>query len=500
MQEEEGNEVRRLISRKERMSSNPFAKNLENVTDPTDWNSSQIPDLTDLDSLLRCFICKEFLRAPVMTGCNHTFCSQCIREYLITNSHCPLCDSEQYESNLKRVIQLEEVVLCYSKVRPTLLHCLKLPEKVVQKREENSAKTVQDEIIEIGSDDEEGNNLSERSINKDVEPLREQETVPAVVEKEQEETPRKKRKTAIGTQLTSIDSIPTRDQLVECPICSKIMSAEILQTNHIDNCLSRSPSDSPKPSSSASISSFFQPKLSSSSSASNLSSSSSNDTNHHGSSYKRKSNQDFYFKEASKHHNDVKKLSKLDFSSLTTPRLKEKLVNLKLPTQGTRIQLELRYNQYYILFNSNLDSSHPVSEKVLKQKLNQWELSHLSFSSNQVSTKNSLFDFGGSNPTLKNITDKNFLVSEWLNAYKGEFARLTRLAKKSMREKAVKEATVRQETAKENEGKEDVDMVEALRKDSDTKPGEESVDIPAKENEAKIPGGNQEEQHIIITT
>ncbi|CAH2352209.1 postreplication repair E3 ubiquitin-protein ligase Rad18p [[Candida] railenensis] len=479
------------------MSSNPFAKNLENVTDPTDWNSSQIPDLTDLDSLLRCFICKEFLRAPVMTGCNHTFCSQCIREYLITNSHCPLCDSEQYESNLKRVIQLEEVVLCYSKVRSTLLSCLKLPEEVAQKRQENSAKAVQDEIIEIGSDDEEGNNLNERSITKDVETICEQETATPVVEKEQEETPRKKRKTAIGTQLTSMDSIPTRDQLVECPICSKIMSAEILQTNHIDNCLSRSPSDSPKPSGSAGISSFFQPKVSSSTSASNLSSSSSNDSNNFGSSYKKKSNQDFYFKEASKHHNDIKKLPKLDFSSLTTPRLKDKLVNLKLPTQGTRIQLELRYNQYYILFNSNLDSSHPVSEKVLKQKLNQWELSHSSFSSNQVNSKNSLFDFGGSNPTLKNITDKNFSVSEWLNAYKGEFARLTRLAKKSMKEKVAEENPNKEDPALENEGKGDIDMVGTSGEDHDTK---ESVDIPVKENEENILVGNQEEQHKVITT
>lgn len=372
------------------MVSNPFSRSLESVTDPTDWKCSRIPELADLDSLLRCFICKEFLKAPVMTGCNHTFCSQCIREYLITNSHCPLCDSEQYESNLKRVIQLEEVVLCYSKLRPTVMQCLELPPPST-------------DIIEIPDEDE---------------------TEPAA-------TATKKR--ILTSNLVAVEeAVPTRDQMVECPICNKIMSAEILQANHIDNCLETQASISRPTKRTRASNSLNQPNNANNISSFFLANTPSTNSISETSPYKRRATQDFYFLEATKHHSDQKKLPKLDFSSLTTSRLKEKLANLKISTQGSRIQLELRYNQYYILYNANLDSNHPVPDKVLKQRLNQWELSHLTFA--QAST-NSLFDTGG-NTALRTITDKNFLVSEWTKRYRKEFARLTRLAKASATKKA----------------------------------------------------------------
>lgn len=409
------------------MSSNPFARNLENVSDPTDWNLSKIPEMTDLDSLLRCFICKEFLRAPVMTGCNHSFCSQCIRESLLSNNHCPLCDSEQFESNLKRVIQLEEVVLCYSKLRTKLIAELAMPAKELEAKSATKKRSAPTEIIEVVSD---GDGDSEIELNASSSTSISTSgsgggTGDQVVISSGILEIRKKQKRSSSPD---DNAIPTRDQMVECPICSKIMSAEILQTNHIDTCLNGGvPTPSPPSSSSSSsrpkrvngISSFFQPRITGSNTSTHGTSPGST------SSFKRKPTQDFYFKEASKHHNtDIKKLPKLDFSSLTTPRLKEKLSTLKLPTQGTRIQLEFRYNQYYVLFNSNLDSNHPVSEKILKQKLNQWEISQ-----NQTNNSSSLF---GSGVSTQNITDKNFLVSEWYRCYKGEFSRLTKAAKKSM--------------------------------------------------------------------
>lgn len=41
-----------------------------------------IPILKDFDALLHCNICKDILNVPVLTPCNHTYCSRCIREYL----------------------------------------------------------------------------------------------------------------------------------------------------------------------------------------------------------------------------------------------------------------------------------------------------------------------------------------------------------------------------------------------------------------------------------
>lgn len=347
-----------------------FSRNLQNVTDPSDWRQSKVPGLSQLDSLQRCFICKEYLKAPVMTGCNHTFCSQCIRQYLLAHNCCPLCHTEQYESNLKRNILLDEIVTCFSGLRPKLMDHL---------REEKDP-----EVIEISSSPEP---RAKETPGKVTPPVT-----------SSEETPPAKR-----CRTSSPD-------VGVCPICSREMSLEVLQTTHIDECLNgKSPQTQSPPAKptyqsqkkrpKSSISSFFQ------------------------STRKEQNHDKFYFEEAASHQHEEKRLPKLDFSSLTTPRLKEKLAALKLPVQGTRHQLELRYNHFYILFNSNLDSNHPVADKILKQRLSQWEMSHSAFNT----SSSSLFSQGGL--SHKSITDKDFSVKMWMDAYSGEFKDLVKQAK-----------------------------------------------------------------------
>jgi hypothetical protein len=87
---------------------------MDSVTDPSDWGGSDDcschSGLRDLDVLLRCPICHDFLDGAVMApDCSHTCkkeedvaqhglkmfamldCSLCIRRYLLLEQICPIC-------------------------------------------------------------------------------------------------------------------------------------------------------------------------------------------------------------------------------------------------------------------------------------------------------------------------------------------------------------------------------------------------------------------------
>ncbi|WPK27085.1 hypothetical protein PUMCH_004457 [Australozyma saopauloensis] len=337
-------------------------------SDPSEWLQTRLPKLSQLDSLQRCLICKDFLKAPVITSCNHTFCSLCIRQHLQSVSNCPLCKAEQFESNLKRVIILEELVSCFRELRPQLLSLLALQDSGEAVMEPPPPKDI--EVVEISDDD-----------------------------------------TSKGPDL------------VQCPVCSKSMSAKHLQQSHLDYCL-RGEVEPPAASallkltrsakSSAErkrggISLFFLAQK-----RARPSPPPKEEINHEA----------FYFNEVHKHHHEVKRLPKIDFSSLSTVKVKEKLLNLKLLTQGTRPQLELRYNQFYLLYNSNIDLSRPASELELRQKLNQWEKSHQGFSAPKAGST-----IYGDELKYKALTDKDFPIRGWLKKYREEFTTLTQTAR-----------------------------------------------------------------------
>ncbi|KAI5969831.1 RAD18 [Candida margitis] len=361
------------------MSAQP-PLNTNEITDPSDFKHTYIPTLANLDVLERCYICKEFFRAPVITSCHHTFCSQCIREYLITNNLCPLCKTEVYESTLKRDVLLEEIVECYKKIRPLLL------QNLVSSNNEQK-KRLREESTDISDDDPEVEIISSKRLKESS-------------EESQGQPPSTKQKE------------PAQD-LVECPICSKKMDAERLQTVHIDACLSgkEEPPVVRNSATKSSISSFFTQVKSASPSPSpasaavlppNLSQSSPQPP-------------------PPPQSNEVKptpkRLQKLDFASLSTPKLKSKMAALKLSTSGTRHQLELRYNKYFVLYNSNCDSQYPVPQHVLRQQLKQWEVSNTSFTANGVLRN------------TEDISDSNFSATEWLKKYDTEYKELIKQAK-----------------------------------------------------------------------
>lgn len=343
----------------------------------SDWKDTKLPKLAQLDSLQRCLICKDFLKAPVSTSCNHTFCSQCIREHLLKENLCPLCKSEQFESNLKRDILLEEIVVCFQSLRDELFNMVS-----------NHNERAPDSLVTSRNGGESSRNVISTTSSPD----------PEVIEVTDESD--------LDRATVSKSSTPHPPSgTAECPICGDTsMSAEYLQLKHIDECLSgRKKKLSGVKRKRNEISLFFQPKKK------------PKDIDH----------QQFYFGQADKHHHETKRMPRIDFGSLSTPKLKEKLAALKVSVLGLRPQLELRYNQYMLYFNSNLDTNRPVSELELRQKLNQWEKSHLAFKPQAL---NSIF---GDSLAHKNISDKDFPIKVWEERYREEFRDLVRAARRS---------------------------------------------------------------------
>lgn len=340
--------------------------------EPSDWKNTKIPKLAQLDSLQRCLICKDFLKAPVITSCNHTFCSQCIRQHLMSVSRCPLCKTEQFESNLKRVILLEEIVLCFQALRNDLITLVGSQPETPTPSAPSEPKNI--EVIEIPDD-----------------------------------------VTSSGLDSTSKIEEKLDPGYVHCPVCGEVMKKEHVQGSHLDYCLNGKPDPKlipktqPVKRKANDVLLFFQSqKLQKKKPAGGI------------------DHENFYFKQGEKHHHDTKRIPKIDFTSLSAAKVKEKLASYKLSTVGSRADLEWRYNQYYLLHQSNLDSSHPLTEMELRQKLKQWEVSRLVTPASNAS--NTIY---GDSLSRKCISDKDFPIKAWLDFYKDEFKTLVKQARKS---------------------------------------------------------------------
>lgn len=180
----------------------------DDVDDPSDWQGTKLPAISELDSMLRCQICKGYLRAPVVTPCGHVFCSICIRQALDINSRCPLCQEETFDGSLRKVLLLDGIVNWFTETRPDLLEKLKSEPR---------------EPIEI--EDSEGSNSSDLG----------------------------------GSDLVDTGSTPNTgdDVMVECPVCGDIMTATDLQRYHLDECL-KTGGKKKKRRGSGTISTFFK--------------------------------------------------------------------------------------------------------------------------------------------------------------------------------------------------------------------------------------------------
>ncbi|KAG0069942.1 hypothetical protein BGZ89_001785 [Linnemannia elongata] len=66
---------------------------------------------------IKCPICLGTMERPVSTGCNHTFCHECILHALSRSDGCPLCKSHVHKRGLNRVDHLEQVIEAFNQLK-----------------------------------------------------------------------------------------------------------------------------------------------------------------------------------------------------------------------------------------------------------------------------------------------------------------------------------------------------------------------------------------------
>lgn len=93
----------------------------DDVPDSTDWLSTPLSGFAAVEAALRCQVCKDFYKTPMITSCSHTFCSICIRRALSNDGKCPMCRSTEQELKLRSNWSMEETVEAFTKARATAL-------------------------------------------------------------------------------------------------------------------------------------------------------------------------------------------------------------------------------------------------------------------------------------------------------------------------------------------------------------------------------------------
>ncbi|CEP61123.1 E3 ubiquitin-protein ligase RAD18 LALA0_S02e07228g [Lachancea lanzarotensis] len=401
---------------------------ISNVTDPRDFVKTVIPELQDTDTLLRCHICKDFLKTPVLTPCGHTFCSLCIREYLNREQKCPLCLAELRESMLRSEFLVNEIAASYTHVRAKLLEFLSLE----REREAQSAGNSSCMVIEDGHQRNSPNQNGEAGKAGDGDD--DDDEIQIIATRENRLSKRsgdalvftghkKMRKESPGTGISSLlakskSPVPQQPKLADCPICGKAFPLDVLQRTHLDECLTTESFHKSENISSSPVGP--KPEFNSPPKQSSTRNSIETPVSTHFNRYSESTS-----------NNSVTRLAKLNFSSTSLQQLKQKLSSLKLPVTGSRQQMINRYSHYEMLWNSNyIDSIDPVDESILRRRLASWEASHNASDGQQK--PGGISKFLTKNPMQDFKTDR-FDRKGWARAHQRAFRRLRKEAKASLK-------------------------------------------------------------------
>ncbi|KAK7957674.1 DNA repair protein rad18 [Apiospora saccharicola] len=330
-------------------------KGFDDIADSTDWLTTPLPGLAAVEAALRCQICKDFYNTPMLTSCNHTFCSMCIRRALANDAKCSLCRSVQEVSKLRSNWSMEEAVLAFVKTRADLLALARKPPTVVFQTVEvpvpaaNSSSSLSSPKHAL---DMEGEDDGEYAASAEYQPAKRLRSSARKSKTRGAELTAEMARQEASFSVPSHPSVPVpvpdqtyNDGLVACPICLERMK-EVQVDRHLDSSCPGSPQERPT-----------QPPTQNF--ASNSSSSQRNGFQ--------------VLSSPASAPPKPERLPTLSYSMLKDAALRKKLGDLGIPTNGPRQILEKRHQEWITIWNANCDSLHPKRKWDLLQELEVWE-------------------------------------------------------------------------------------------------------------------------------
>ncbi|KAI1299537.1 DNA repair protein rad18 [Xylaria venustula] len=329
----------------------------DSVADSTDWLSTPLSGLSAVEAALRCQICKDFYKTPMLTSCNHTFCSLCIRRALSTGGKCPLCRASEQEMKLRSNWSMEEVVAAFTQTRSAVLDFARRPPPVSTREEspKRKAKSIEEDDEYSGSPPRASKRLRSstrpsktRSMEATAEIARQESHIPDP-EPDRETQPKPKPKPEPD------------DGLVACPSCLRRMKPHLV-FEHLDSC----PGPQPQSQSPSQANPDPQPPTQSSRRGSSKPISIT-------SAFAPPSTSTSFPPPTKPPQPSPERLPALNYSMLRETQLRKELSDLGLSTTGNRAALERRHREWVMVWNANCDSQRPRRRVELLHDLDVWE-------------------------------------------------------------------------------------------------------------------------------
>lgn len=277
----------------------------------TDWLSTPLHSLSQVDSAMRCQVCKDFYNTPMITSCSHTFCSLCIRRCLSNDGRCPACRALEQELKLRNNGAMEELVEAFKKARAGVLEYA-----IKSSRLSISKSPSKRKFEDIGQDGEIISPTKRTRYSKRLEKITKNELI----------------------------SDPEGDNgykiseacLVQCPICNVQMPNSQVNA-HLDRNCKEEVSTSIRPSRTI------------------------------------KNSIDPFWAGIEKPVKRPERLPLLNLSMFKDSQLKKKLGEYGLSQGGSRLVMQRRFTEWITLWNANCDAKIPRPVRELRGELDRWE-------------------------------------------------------------------------------------------------------------------------------